>query len=605
MTLNISVVGKNAIFQSSDFRLSAFELNPDGTYRVTEDNSPKIVSLQYKEWAGYVTYCGIGKYGGVPTYKQCSDWISSLGVSPTFNDIVSKIEQEGSTWIKGILRALGEFRSHSFIVGAYENGSPRLAIISNSHSACGSISRDAQLGLQATFGLVSKRAVYVTGIDNAVLREERAGLRKLADRSLDQRVIREQLARINSAAAARVQAANGISAHCMTCVLEANGGTNFEVHGQVGAAFSPVVIRDGIDFGAEIGRLFGANHQFVQMVSATAASSDAVAEKRFDCVLSLDPPHANFTGHELGGMNEMHISFVSANDKLTAVGQIMRPLSGAPHALVYKIDGEIIDLGVLPGGLTSQASDINSDGLVVGSATLGNGDRRAFFWSGGGELECIEPIQWNNSHAAAVNSVGQVVGCIFKSPSMPGAGEKRAFIWSRERGMELIPGLESAYSDARDLNDRGEVLGICDLGNGTQSFVWSVRNGIEILTTPWGSVFHASAINNLGTVIGEADDQTGIRKGIVWDKKDGTRRLPILFGFSPIDIDDYGNIAGHDHTRPWSSAWVVTAAGELFELPAGRDHAVNARAIVGDTVFGHASTSDWKHWHPIRWERKR
>ena len=44
---------------------------------------------------------------------------------------------------------------------------------------------------------------------------------------------------------------------------------------------------------------------------------------------------------------------------------------------------QIVDLGTLPGGVSSSAAAINDDGWVVGSADVGNATSHAFVWRNG------------------------------------------------------------------------------------------------------------------------------------------------------------------------------------------------------------------------------
>jgi len=61
---------------------------------------------------------------------------------------------------------------------------------------------------------------------------------------------------------------------------------------------------------------------------------------------------------------------------------------GYTHAFLYGVfspggQPQMVDLGTLPGGTTSQASGINNSGQVVGFSNITSGAYHAFLYSGG------------------------------------------------------------------------------------------------------------------------------------------------------------------------------------------------------------------------------
>ena len=66
MTLNITLLTERAIYQSADSRLT----NTDTGATIT-DASTKLVTLQYFQWDGFVTYTGVGRWRS----RDIADWL--------------------------------------------------------------------------------------------------------------------------------------------------------------------------------------------------------------------------------------------------------------------------------------------------------------------------------------------------------------------------------------------------------------------------------------------------------------------------------------------------------------------------------------------------
>src|SRR6266852_3078727 len=131
-------------------------------------------------------------------------------------------------------------------------------------------------------------------------------------------------------------------------------------------------------------------------------------------------------------------------------GRLLSIVTGQTHAFRWS-DGEMTDLGTLPGFPFSEGRDINKHGQVVGRAYFPN---RAFFWENG-TITDLGTLGGPFAFAVAINQGGQVVG-----GARTASFQLHAFVWENGGMNDLgaLPG-ESA-SVARAINKRGQVAAI-------------------------------------------------------------------------------------------------------------------------------------------------
>ena len=134
-----------------------------------------------------------------------------------------------------------------------------------------------------------------------------------------------------------------------------------------------------------------------------------------------------------------------------------RTVNGQSQALLWE-NGNITDLGTLPGDQQSNPHGINDASQIVGQS-----DERAFLWENGvmNDLGALP----GNSFAGAfgINNLGQVVGV-----SRGGTSSEQAFIWDNGvmSGLGTLGGLESTASG---INDFGQVIGSSRTTTGASS----------------------------------------------------------------------------------------------------------------------------------------
>jgi probable HAF family extracellular repeat protein len=159
------------------------------------------------------------------------------------------------------------------------------------------------------------------------------------------------------------------------------------------------------------------------------------------------------------------------------------------------------NLGALPGGNYSSASDINDSDEVVGTSASPIGER-AVLWTTDGNIRDLGTLPGDtSSEASGINNNGNVVGY------SKGPRGMRAFLWTEASGMQdlgVLPGGDS--SRALGINDMGTVVGSSTSSSGDRAFIWTKESGMMDLNSaasvPPGVVFvEAHAINSSGNIL--------------------------------------------------------------------------------------------------------
>jgi probable HAF family extracellular repeat protein len=212
----------------------------------------------------------------------------------------------------------------------------------------------------------------------------------------------------------------------------------------------------------------------------------------------------------------------SINDRgdvvgLAESGQI-DPQVGIPAVVsVLWRDGQIFNLGALPGGFESVANTSNNRGQIVGASLNGVPDPfsmagvgiqlRAYLWEKG-TMSDLGTLGGPDAQAFFINDRGQIVGDSFISATPnPATGQpnQHAFLW--EKGtMQDLGTLGGTFSGAAALNEAGEVAGASTIAGDVANhpFLWD-GGTMQDLGTLGGRSGAAFAMNQSGDVVGRAD----------------------------------------------------------------------------------------------------
>ena len=215
----------------------------------------------------------------------------------------------------------------------------------------------------------------------------------------------------------------------------------------------------------------------------------------------------------------------AVNNQLQAVGwasvdEVPPCTPGVPcpparsHAALWQ-DGVMQDLGTL-GGASSEATEVNARGQVVGWSDAADGGVHGFLWERG-TLQDLGPIErytltspysfgW---YAANINDVGQVVG------NRPGGGP---FLW--ENGVSQALPLDFVT----DINNRGDVVG------------WVLRADTAGVLKRRAALWRDGAVIELGTLGGDESWATAIGNNGWVSGTSQTEPRPFMGGMSRLRL---------------------------------------------------------------------
>ncbi len=262
MTLNITLLTGQAIFQSADFRL--YDL---GKKKIVSDTSTKLVTLQYGRWDGFISYTGVGRWSGRDTSEFIVEWLTGLQ-NATPDDVATRLCSKGTEWLCDIERTLKQSYRHTFILAAFEARIPKLILVSNFEDLSGRNDANPAPALTISTRAFAGRPWYVvTGAKQAVTHPMLRRIKRLVlSFPDDSGRIRKLLASINKETSASPAARQTISPACSVISFRTDGQGVCDVEGPVsistmimGMPLPDVTKVLGFDPGRIMGIAFGSS----------------------------------------------------------------------------------------------------------------------------------------------------------------------------------------------------------------------------------------------------------------------------------------------------------------------------------------------------------
>jgi probable HAF family extracellular repeat protein len=252
-----------------------------------------------------------------------------------------------------------------------------------------------------------------------------------------------------------------------------------------------------------------------------------------------------------------------------AVGCAAFSGSSCERAVLYR-DGQVVDLGTLPGGDVSIARAVNDNGDVVGDSTTPTNPQlpsgRAFLFSHG-QMRDLGTLGGSWSEAFGINDAGTVIG----GSAIDSSYNEHAFLYRNGTMTDINP-VGSTISVASAISNSGVTVGLGYFGvSGVHAVIW--RNGdVRVLGTLGGSGSEAFGVNERGDVVGGANLPGDTSAHAFLYRNGHMLDLGSLGGVDGISdaraINNRGQVVGESGTGPGKSELhaFLWNGGEMLDL---------------------------------------
>jgi hypothetical protein len=608
MTLNLTLLTADAIYQSADFQLT------DGnTNEPIHIESMKIVTVHYPSWEGFVTYTGVGRWKGRDTAEWIVEWLTRLeDASP--DEVAERLRQRGTNFIRGIELAPGGRRHrHTFIFASFMNGKPRVATISNFEDCVGRTGESPSAELQVDSREMGKQPfLLVTGQKRAIRRAFRRELERAAGRpDTSPARIRNALMQMNADAAESTEAAGTVSVGCSVTSFRRDG-SGFQDLSE-GATARPRYLMNGQpapDLTALLGEDLGSVRGMTFARSGTAAEQTPYPP----CAPRIVTP-SDSQGYQLTEL--AHPEFESAaagavNEAAVVLGSGTRPgHPGVQLLCIWDSDkqGDLLEFTGNPG-----VRGLNERGEIAVTADMSDRSIHATRRSPSGEPEDLATFQGTNSEAFAdsgayaINNARVAVGWVSLSTDPQDRGQKnyRPAAWIPGREAVLLTDFGFAWGQAVDVNDAGLVLVVAyteGIRGRSKALLWDPVVGTHSLVgsaEPDG-VFPNSLTPD-GLILGNGRNRTGETVACLSSRGQPWERLGTPDGWYATAMNDGGDVAGSSLVRGFDRPWLRRSSGHVAWLPYFDRHYCRPSSITNSGLLvGTAQTDHGTHallWKP-------
>ena len=590
MTLNITVLTPQQIYQSADYRL----VDPKSPTRSSR-NSTKVVTVSGLTWTGFLTYTGVGSIGGRETSEFVAEWLRDPR-GQAYEDVLRTVVRAGSEW----LRRFAPGTPHTFVLAAFVDGEATCSIISNFQRWHGANLNNVLDQLEPSTVRASRQAeVIVTGQTQLVDRKDRRLLARFAQRhAADPARVRRAIADLNQRAA--LAGPKVVSSDCFVYSHDRFGRGQQEAFGETPAR--PRSIMNGIDMLSLIKPLldeqFGSNQWSIR-ASTSADSGPKPKPPACEPILAVGD-----TGYRLVRLLEpegRRGSPVAVNASGKIVGNAVPVWNGPSYPCIWTFGGDLRFLAHF-GGLGGSARGVDELGNVVGYCEAEDRASRATIWNPDGLAFDLGGESGRHSSAWAINGSGEVVGSVSLHPTEGGQAHFRPAIWTARNEPRILEDLSCHWGEAVAINEHGLVAIRAYDNRNFRGWLWAGAGRFELgLPAPGEHGFMPATVTAADTVVGTSFGSGKARS--IWSRMPNgswNQIVPWDGRRHPETVNENLDVAGWELSGGYRTPWVKRNGARTVRLPFLKyHHNTPSQVSVSGTIVGSATADHCAH--PVAW----
>lgn len=586
MTLNITLLAEEMIYQSADFRLT--DANTGG---LITDSSSKLVVVGGFNLQGFVTYTGVGQWKAKSTADWITEWLTGHDVAP--DEVAERIRQKGTSWLKRIERATKSRQRHSFVIAAFPNGRPTAWVISNFESVAGIEAAFPEPALRVSrLSFRGKPRVLITGQKPSVDRNARRRLEHLSAGPSDPPRIRRVLTEMNEAAAIHPRSRGTISAACLVVSFLSDGSGFAQVSPE--ATVDIRNMRGGMPMPSrkELEKLLGTELGGVsQAVFATSTSKELSLQCR---PIRGGEQSEDYELLEIEHPDLESCSVLDISDSGLILGTgIFRGERGrfsTPWLSTPSGEPEYC-------GFVGHARAVNDEGVIAATVEPVNGEGRAHRWYGE-EGEALDLHLGDTSWAADISEDGTVVGYVDIDAEERAQANIRPAAWLPDGELRVLENFGGDWGEAVAIVGP-KVLVRAHLGSEFHALLWSLDDGSIRGIGDLG--INPIDMTSTGIVLGTGRNAVGREASYLGRVEEPWRPLGIAPEASGSAITETGDVVGTTEIEGFGHPWLRRFSGEVLSLPYFKYHRCQPVAINSSGLIGGSASSDHGH-HALLWK---